>query len=107
MPARAWGTIRIARASVISTTTASTPSTISVAIWGSFLSFGDERRGAVDLQNRNAGARLERLVLVIGPRGPELSANLHAAAVGVNALDHRGRSAHERGRAGADLRRRA
>src|SRR5215204_6837720 len=102
MPARACGTIRIARASVISTTSARTPSTISVAIWGPFLSVGDERRGAVDLHDLNSGAGLERVIVVVGARGPDFPAYLHAATVGVNALDHGGRPADERRRAGAD-----
>src|SRR5688572_28994665 len=102
MPARACGTIRIARASVISTTRATTPSTISVAMWAPFLSFGDERRGSVDLHDLDPGARLERGLLVVGPSGPDFSADLHASAVGVHALDHRGRPTHQRGGAGAD-----
>src|SRR4051794_22240245 len=102
MPARACGTILIARASVMSTTSATTPSTISVAICGPFLSVGDERRGAVDLDHFDAGTRLERLIVVVGPRAPELSADLHLAAVAVDALHHRGWPAHQRGGAGAD-----
>src|SRR5215207_10496215 len=107
MPARACGTIRMARASVISTTSATTPSTISVAIGRPFLSVSDERRGAVDLDDLHAGTRLERLILVVGPRSPDLSADLYLTAVSVNAFHHRGGPAHQRGRAGADAGRRA
>src|SRR5919112_6487546 len=101
MPARACGTIRIARASVISTTSAITPRTISVAICAPTLSFGDERGGAVDLHDLDPRTRLERVVLVVGPRGPNLSPDLHAAAIGIHALDHGGGPAHERGGAGS------
>src|SRR5918994_895340 len=104
MPARACGTIRIERASVMSTTSATTPSTISVAICAPFLSVGDQRRGAVDLDDLHARARLERGVLVVGACRPDLSADLHAAAVRVDALDHRGRPAHQRGGPGTDPR---
>src|ERR687897_3790368 len=102
MPARACGTIRMARASVISTTSATTPSTISVAIGRPFLSVGDERRGAVDLDDLHAGTRLERLILVVGPRSPDLSADLHLTAVSVNPFHHRGGPAPHSGRGGAD-----
>src|SRR5215210_5382071 len=99
MPARACGTIRIARASVISTTRATTPRTISVAICGPSLSFGDERGGAVDLHDLDSSTGLERFVLVVRARAPDLSPDLHAAAVHVHAFDDRGRPAAESGRA--------
>src|SRR5918992_929127 len=104
MPARAWGTIRMARPSVISTSAARTPSTISVAT--SYLLFSDQRGGAVDLHHVDARARLEHRVLVVRSGGPHLAAYLDAAAVGVNSLNDDRAGADERSRPGAKLRRR-
>ena len=63
-PARAWGTIRMPRATVKSTTTATTMSTIRVANWVLSL-FVNERRGAVDLEHLDPRAGLEGMVLVV------------------------------------------
>src|SRR5918992_3189438 len=98
MPARAWGTIRMARPSVISTSTATTPSTIRVAT--RYLLVGDQRRGAVDLHHVDAGAGLEHRVLVVRSRGPHLAAYLDAAPVGVNPLDDHRAGADQGGRPG-------
>src|SRR5918996_2373766 len=95
--------IRIPRDNVISTTTATTMSTIRVANW--FLSFTYQRRRAVDLQHLDPRTGLEGLVLVERAGAPDLAADLDLAAAAVHALEHdRGRP-DERGRARAQLRR--
>src|SRR6187551_1774921 len=91
--------MRIPRDRVKSTTRAITPSTISVAIGLQSLSFRHECRGAVDLHDLDARARLEGVVLVVGAGSPHVAADLHLAAVAVHALDDRRRPAHQGGRA--------
>src|SRR5215211_9322837 len=114
MPALAWGTIRIPCARVTSTTAATTIKTIRVAkspsssLRSSRLGrlrtislFRDERRGAVDLHDMHADPRLEDVVLVEGPRCPDLAADLHPSAVGVHLLQDDRPRAHECGGARA------
>src|SRR3954453_18263755 len=70
-------------------------------------SFRDERRGAPDLDDLDPLAGLDDVVVVVRPRGPYLAVDPHAAdalAVG-DPLQHHAGAAHERRRAGAQLRR--
>src|SRR5215204_7270464 len=106
MPARAWGTIRIPRATVNSTTAAMTMSTIRVAKWVLSL-FVYERRGAVDLEHLDPRAGLEFMVLVVRAGAPHLARQTHGTAVAIHAVDHDRGCADQRGRPGAQLRRRA
>src|SRR5690349_6320716 len=117
MPALAWGTIRTAVKAMINRKTASTISAMAPAVIGVLLScherrrallFGHERRGAPDLDDLDAGARLVDLILEVGPGRPHLAVDAHApgALVVRDPLDHRGVPPDERVRAGADLRRR-
>src|SRR5947199_2105397 len=94
-PARACGTIRIARITTSRTTTAIASRTITPADMGYLLvgcprcgplrsrmtsgdrSLRDQRRGALDLQDIDAHARREHEVVVARPRGPHLAADLH------------------------------
>src|SRR4051794_20055804 len=103
-PARACGMIRMPRATVISTTAATTMSTIKLAKGVLFL-FVYQRRGALDLHDLDPGAGLEGVVLVVGAGGPDLAVQLHRAAVAVDAVDHHGRRPDQRRRSGAQLRR--
>src|ERR1700691_2191787 len=66
-----------------------------------------QRGGAAYLDDLDALARVDHVVLVIAARGPDLAADAHAAdtlAVG-DALEHGGVAPDQRGRAGADRRR--
>src|SRR3954468_3017942 len=104
MPARACGTIRTPAAATMNTNRARTIKTIRPAVMRS-LSFAHERGRAPDLEDVHARPRLDDLVVIVGARGPDLAAQLHAAdALGVgDALDDRRRLTHERGGARADL----
>src|SRR4051794_9969143 len=90
--------IRMPRATVISTTTATTMSTISEAK-GVLSSFVYQRGRAVDSEHLYARAGLEGVVLVVGAGAPHLARQADRAAVAVHAVDH--------DRAGADQRSRA
>src|SRR5687767_7756678 len=100
MPARAWGTIRIVRASTNSTTTANTRTTISPATAN--LLVGNERGRALDLHHLDPRSLLVHLVLVVGARGPLLAADLHPAAPAIDALEDSGARPDQRGGPGAD-----
>src|SRR5215203_5495974 len=78
MPARAWGTIRTPDAAMMNRNTARTISAITPGSMTSS-SFRDERRGALDLDHLDPLAGLDDLVVVVGPRGPHLAADPHAA----------------------------
>src|SRR5437764_641359 len=101
MPARAWGTMRMVRAATNTANTTSTRRTITPAVTGIPL-FAHEGGCAPDLDHRHAGARVDHLVVVIGARGPHLSADLHATrALDVgDALDHGGGLPDQGGGAG-------
>src|SRR5918996_1413545 len=108
----AWGMIRMPRDSVMSTTTATTMSTIRVATgrpsWVAYESlFGYQRGGAVDLEHLDPGAGLESLVLVERAGAPDLAADLHLTAATVHALEHHGGGADQRCGPGAQGQRRA
>src|SRR5215216_3210344 len=79
--------------------------TIPSAVIPSTSSFGDERGCALDLQDFDAVARADDLV-VVGAGAPDLAADLHAASVTVDLLQDGRAAAHERGGAGAHVRRR-
>src|SRR5688500_11386914 len=102
MPARACGTIRIARDRTNRTKTANTARTIRPAI--SYLLVGNEGRRALDLQHLDAHTLLVHIILVVRPRGPLLAADLDPAAVGVDPLENERTCPHERRRAGANRR---
>src|ERR1044072_8078808 len=82
-----------------STTSAMTPASIPLPP----LLLADERRGAPDLHDVDALARLDHGVLVVGASSPALTLQLHAsgALVVVDALGDHGTSADQRRRAGA------
>src|SRR3954453_1149639 len=103
MPARACGTMRTVRMSTSSTTAATTIRPITPAPITTSL-VADERRGALDLQDLDTRARLERLLLVVGVRGPHLAADLDRAVVGIDAVEHHRPGADECRRAGARVR---
>src|SRR4051794_36272244 len=67
-------------------------------------SFGDQRGCAVDLQDFDAVARADDLVVVVGARAPDLAADLHAAAVAVDLLEDCRAAADEGSGAGAHVR---
>src|SRR3954447_6235262 len=81
---------RMKRTSAAITSSAMSPDAMSVLL------FVDERRGALDLRDLDPRAGLEHLSLHERARRPLLAADLHAAPVGVDPLEH--------GRAGADER---
>src|SRR4051794_6017916 len=88
MPARACGPMRTPEAATMNTNRARTIRAIRPAVMDS-LSFAHERGRAPDLEDVHARPRLDDLVVVVGPRGPDLAVELHAAdALGVgDALD--------------------
>src|SRR5919108_4702176 len=96
--------MRIVRARTRSTRAASTRSTIKPAVTTDLL-FVDERRRALDLDDFDPRARLDDLVLHIGPCGPLLSADAHPAAVRVDTLEDEGLRSDEGSRARAQHRR--
>src|SRR5215213_7421751 len=102
MPARACGTIRMPRATVNSTTTATTMSTINEAK-GVLSSFVYQRGRAVDSEHLYARAGLERVVLVVGTGAPHLTGQPYGPAVAVHAVDHDRAGTDQRGRPGAKL----
>src|SRR5947209_13833946 len=108
MPALACGTILIVRANSTNRKTTTTIATITPAI-APLLLFGDERRSAPYLHHLHAGPRLDHVILIQRPRGPDLAVNLHTAdALRVrDPLQHDRRLAHQRSGTGAQLRRRA
>src|SRR4029079_5445757 len=104
MRARAWGTILIPENAMKRTKIATTIRAMAPAVMTACLSFGHERRCAPDLDHLHPGAGLERLVVVVRPRGPPLTVESHAPdalAVG-DPLEHHRLLAHERRGAGAD-----
>src|SRR5215213_10720808 len=108
MPARACGTIRTPDAATMNRNTAITISAMTPASTRAS-SFRDERRGAPDLDDLDPLAGVDDLVVVVGPRGPDLTIDPHAADALVvgDALDDHPGLADERGRAGAQLGRHA
>src|SRR3954470_1855208 len=74
-PARACGTIRTERRTTTTMKNRTARKTMPPAVIPTS-SFRDERRGAVDLQDFDAVARLDDLVLVIGAGAPDLAADL-------------------------------
>src|SRR5215216_6196904 len=92
--------MRMPRATVKSTTTATTMSTIRVANWVLSL-FVYEGGRALDLEHLDAGAGLERMILFVRAGAPDLAAEPHRPAVAIDAIDHDGAGPDERGRAGA------
>src|SRR5215212_772706 len=106
MPARACGTMRTPEAATMNRNTARTISaTRPASMASSFLLLGDERRGALDLDDVYACAGLEDLVVVVGAGGPPLALELDAAGVLEvgDPLDDGGLPAVQRGGAGAQL----
>src|SRR3954470_10465479 len=104
IPARACGTIRTPDAATMNRNTART---ISAMTPGSTRasSFRDERRGALDLDDLDPPADLDDVVVVVGPRGPDLAVDAHAAdplVVG-DALEDHGLLADERGGTGTQV----
>src|SRR4051794_3512578 len=67
--------------------------------------FGYQRRGALDLHDVHLLADLDDLVLVVGPRGPDLVLEADRAAVAADGLEDLGPLADQRRRARAQLRR--
>src|SRR3954451_5078973 len=98
--------MRIPRASVKITSTPRAIRTMAPAVKCVTSSFGDQRRGALDLHHLDARARLDHVVLIVGAGAPHLAADLHTAAVLVHLVERDRPSAHERRGAGADPRRR-
>src|SRR5690349_2011973 len=99
---------RIERAATSSANTTTTAITITATIAAS--SMHHERGRAPYLDNLDALAGLDHLVVVEAARRPHLAAvDPHAADALVvgDALEHHRRPAHERGRARADRRRQA
>src|SRR5512133_3062154 len=98
--------MRMPRATVNSTTTATTMSTIRVAktVLSSFVY---ERCRAVDLEHLDPGAGLERMILLVRAGTPHLARQPHGPAIAVHAVDdHRACADQSRG-AGAQLGRHA
>src|SRR3954471_16192497 len=65
-------------------------------------SFGDHRGGAADLHHVDAGAGLDDILIIVGPRRPDLALQPHGSGafeVG-DALQHDGRAPDERRGAG-------
>src|SRR3954471_6680420 len=71
-------------------------------------SWGDERRGAADLDDLDLGAGGDDVVLVVGACRPDLAVDAHRADALVvgDALQHDGVAADQGGGTGPDLRRR-
>src|SRR3954447_20168396 len=67
--------------------------------------FGNQRRGALDLQDVHLLAGLDDVVLVVGPRGPDLVLEPDRAGVAADRLEHLGPLADQCRGAGAQLRR--
>src|SRR3954465_5477641 len=102
--------IRMVRPTTSSTRNASISSTINPAVikppWLVYRAKGTrpaarpslrhERRGALDLHHVHARARFEDIVLVVRPRCPDLTADLHLAAVAVHPLEHERLRSHQR-----------
>src|SRR5436305_6944622 len=107
IPARACGTIRTVRPSTRMTTTAMTIRTMAPADMDESSLLGDERRGALDLQDIYSGTHLDHMVIVERSRGPGLAADLDEAVVGIDSLEHGRACAHERRGSGAGVRGRA
>src|SRR4051794_8794686 len=66
--------------------------------------FGNQRRGALDLHHVHLLAGLDDLVLVVGPRRPDLVLEADRAGVAADRLEHLGPLADERRGAGPQLR---
>src|SRR3954447_1014677 len=103
-PARACGTIRIPDAAMNSTNTITTIRAMTPPVTGNS-SFGNERRGALDLDDLHALAGLEDAAVLVGARGPVLPLELDDAGVLGRLLQDDGLAADEPGGARAELRR--
>src|SRR3954447_24654655 len=95
--------IRIVFAATNSAKKTMTAATISPAIAAP--SFRYQRRGALDLHDLHLRARLDDLVLEIGPGRPHLALEPDRAVVAVDLVEHGRLLADERRRAGPQLRR--
>src|SRR4051812_33172558 len=95
--------MRMPRATVNSTTTATTMSTIKPAKVSPLSSFVYERGSAVDPEHLDPGTGLEGVVLVVGAGAPHLSRQPHCPAIAVHPVDDHGRRADQRRRARAHL----
>src|SRR3954447_24715745 len=98
--------MRIPRASVKITSTPRAIRTMAPAVKCVTSSFGDQRRGALDLHHLDARARLDHVVLIVGAGAPHLTTDLHPAGALVDLLERDRPGANEGGSAGADPRRR-
>src|SRR4051795_4034196 len=81
--------MRTDRMSVMSTTNAIASRTIRPAVIRTSSSFGDQRRGAVDLHDVDPLAGFEDVALVVGPGGPHLAPDLDLSLLCVHPLKHR------------------
>src|SRR3954453_9426965 len=98
-PARACGTIRTPAAETTSTKIRMTIRAMTPAVMGCS-SFSYERRGALDLDDLDAGARLEDAAVLERPGAPVLALELDHAGVLGGGLEHERLPPHERGGAG-------
>src|SRR3954463_8528371 len=89
--------MRTPMAAVMNTNSARTIRTIKPAVMRS-PSLADERRGAPDLEHVDLRPGFDDLVVIVGPGGPDLAVELHAAdTFGVgDALDDRRGLPHQR-----------
>src|SRR3954469_14552513 len=96
--------IRTVRAATNSANSTRTTTTMSAATGRPSL-FAHERGRAPDLDDLDALAGLDDVVLVVGPRRPHLAVDLHAANAFIvgDALEHHPRAPDQRRGAGAHL----